>query len=132
MLLSTPAKPGARAATITVATDPIPAPGARPTPAQLADDAVKALKATATDVRVMETADPKVGGQRARRVVVAAHRTVGNLDVRLVIVCFEGGEKAVTLTGESPAAEFDALKAAMDQVVASATVKLASPLRRPQ
>jgi hypothetical protein len=132
MLVSTPAKPGARPSTITVATDSVPASGPRPSPAQLADDAAKAFKATAADAKVTETTDPKVGGQRARQVVVAAHRNVGNLDVRVVILCFYGGDKAVTLTGEAPAADFDALKAAMDQIVSSATVKMGTPLRRPQ
>lgn len=132
MLLSTPAKPGARVNTITVATDAPPASDPRPSPAQLADDAARALKSTIPDAKVIETTDPKVGGQRARQVVVAGHRDPGKTDVRLVILCFYGNDKAVTLTAESPAADFDTLKAAVDQVVASATLKPGSPLRKPQ
>ena len=132
MLVAPASKPGARAGTITIATDPLPGAGIRPTPNQLADDTVKALKATLPDAKIVESADPKLGTQRARQVVVAGHRTLGNADVRLVILCFQSGDKAVTITGESLATEFDALKSAMDQVTASLAFKPPSPLRRPQ
>jgi hypothetical protein len=136
MLLSNPSKPGGRASTITVTVDRAGggAGGPKPQPAQLADDAVKAFKAaTARDAQVIESADPKIGTTRARQVVVSAHRNLGNIDIRQIVLCFYGsdGDQAVTITGESPAADFDALKAAMEHVVGSIALKPPS-LRRPQ
>jgi hypothetical protein len=135
MLMSNPSKPGGRASTITVALERVDAgAGAKPPPGQLADEAVKAFKAaTASDAKVLESADLKLGTARARQVVVAAHRNLGNLDIRQILLCFysSGGDQVVTITGECPAAEFDALKAAMDQVGGSVTLKPPA-LRRPQ
>jgi hypothetical protein len=135
MLMSNPSKPGGRASTITVALERVDAgAGAKPPPGQLADEAVKAFKAaTASDAKVLESTDLKLGTARARQVVVAAHRNLGNLDVRQILLCFysSGGDQVVTITGECPAPEFDALKAAMDQVGGSVTLKPPA-LRRPQ
>jgi hypothetical protein len=88
----------------------------------------------APDARVLESTDPKIGNARARQVVVSAHRIPGNVDVRQIVLCFYGsnGLQAVTVTGESPAADFAALKSAMDQVTASITLKSPSLPRKAQ
>jgi hypothetical protein len=134
VMLISATKPGARPSTITVALEPRAEGGAKPPPMQIVDDAVKAFKAgIAPDARVLESADPMIGKTRARRVVVAAHRTPGNVDVRQIVLCLYGGggAQAITITGESPAADFDALKSAMDQVTTSITLEPPS-LRKPR
>jgi hypothetical protein len=134
MLMANPTKPGGRASTITVGLERVDAgAGAKAPPAQLADETVKAFKAAiASDANVLESADLKLGTARARRVVLAGHRNLGNLEIRQILLCFysSGGDQVVTVTGESPAAEFDAMKAAMEQVAGSITLKAPALIRK--
>jgi hypothetical protein len=124
MLLPTQMKPGARPSTLTLTADAI-APGQPPSFKEAADAALSTFKATALDAKVVESADVRIGKTPARRILIAGHNSITKADTRSLHLFVAQANNLLTLTGQSPADDFDALKQSFDAVVAS--IELSTP-----
>jgi hypothetical protein len=105
---------------IQLTADPFEAGQPKPTLKDQADGALAGLKALAMpDAKILESADLKVGIEKARRIVIGGHNPKDKGEMRAVCVLFQHAGESVTLSGRSSLADFDALKEAVDAITAS-------------
>lgn len=124
MLLSTPSRKGARASTILLTSEAVPA-GTRANIRTQGDIAVAGAKASLSDAKVIEAADVKVGTEKGRRLVIEGHAAVGKAEMKSIYLLFQHGGDILTLSGQASAEDFDGLKEAFDGMVSS--MELAVP-----
>ena len=123
ILLSTP-RPGARPSTIVLTTEAVPA-GQRTSLKEQSDAALAAVKISLPDAKVIESADVKIGIEKARRMIIGGHALGTRAEMRSMFLMFQHGSDALTLNGQSTLEDFASLKEAFDGMVSS--IELATP-----
>ena len=118
MLLPSQAKGGSRPATILLTTDATAAGGQPPSFKAQTDAAVATLKASAVpDAKVIESAEIKIGKQPAMRVLIGGRNTVNKADMRHLYLFVPHGQHSLTLSAQSTAEEYKAVREAFDAIV---------------
>lgn len=127
MLLGT-ASPGKHTSTILLTTEAVPA-ATRANLKTQADIALAGVKASLNNAKVIETADLKVGTEKARKMVISGQASVGKTEMRSIYLLFQHGSDMLTLSGQSTAEDFAALKETFDGMVSSMELVVPAPKR---
>lgn len=94
-------------------------PGARGALDQLEEKAVAAIKEKSPDAQVLSSDDARLGGEKARRVMIKARDRLGGSEVQSALVLCVHGDTAYTLGCTAQADDFDRIAADLDKVLAS-------------
>jgi hypothetical protein len=128
LMLSSPAKTGARPGTLMITAEPI-AQGDKFDPKAQVDSAVAALKgSTLPDAKVIESTDVRIGRETARRVLIGGHDSLKQAESRNLYVVLKNADQTITFTGQSTLADFNALNDAVDAILP--TIELSPPTKK--
>jgi len=127
MLLGT-ASPGKHTSTILLTTEAVPA-ATRANLKTQADIALAGVKASLNNAKVIESADLKIGTEKARKMVISGQASVGKTEMRSIYLLFQHGSDMLTLSGQSTADDFATLKETFDGMVSSMELAVPAPKR---
>lgn len=127
MLLGT-ASPGKRPSTLLLTTEAVP-PATRANLKTQADITLAGAKASLTNAKLIESTDVKVGTEKARKMVISGQAAVGKTEMRSIYLLFQHDSDMLTLSGQSTAEDFAALKETFDGMVSSMELAVPAPKR---
>jgi hypothetical protein len=128
LMLLGKASPGKRPSTILLISEAVP-PATRANLKTQADITLAGAKASLTNAKVIESADVKVGTEKARKMVLSGQASVTKAEMRSIYLLFQHGSDMLTLTGQSTAEDFAALTEAFDGMVSSMELAVPAPKR---